>query len=106
MTAAADTALSILSGFVSESLAREEAEVWLEFASIIDADGLLDGLVEQDARAVIAVTLFDLREVGVDGLRHRAEWIETTERGREPLHDPAAVVGAMRRVADLADMKW
>ena len=106
MTTSADTALSILAEFVTEVASPEEAAIWLEFGSIIDGDGTLDGLDDQDAKAAIAVTLFDLREVGPDGLRARAEWLESTERGREPLHNPMAVGVAVRRIADLADMTW
>lgn len=85
---------------INEIDAFGDKDAWHELVLLIDAEGILDGLDDQDARGVVAAALYDLHESGPEGLIARSEWIESGE-GAWALHDPGAVVTALRRIADL-----
>ncbi len=97
MPTPAQSAISLMVGFAEEHEGmRAHLDVWRELGVMLDADGTLDQLDESDARHAITVIVVDCP----DGLRGRADWIESGA-GASPLHDPAAVVAALRRVSEL-----
>ncbi len=109
-------ASSMLMCIIEELRPEEGLAIWRELATILDADSTLDGLDAHDRRhAVAAVGVGLVGYVRTDGtevegcpdtLRRKADWIESTADGAEPLHDPAAVARGLRRVADLCDLPW
>lgn len=74
-----------------------------ELALILDAEGVLDGLDDNDARHVIASTLADMVLSEGTELCARADWIDSGE-GAGPLHDPAGSATALRRIAELSEL--
>ncbi len=85
---------------IDEIDAFGDKDAWHELVLLIDLEGILDGLDDQDARGVVAAAVYDLHESGPAALIARSEWIESGEGARPP-HDAGAVVTALRRIADL-----
>ncbi|PZS29774.1 MAG: hypothetical protein DLM59_12305 [Pseudonocardiales bacterium] len=83
--------------------ARDVVGAWQEVASVLDAgDGTAPRLDEHDTQGAISVLMLDLpHDDGAERLRSRADWIESgADAGTGPLHQPAAVAAALRRVSD------
>ncbi len=74
-----------------------------ELALILDVEGVLDDLDDNDARHVIGAVLVDVLADDDARLRARAEWIDSGE-GAGPLHDPAGSAAALRQIADLLEL--
>jgi hypothetical protein len=94
--------LELLLDFIGDQR-PEDLEVWREFAGMLDAEGILDKLSNHDARHAVGAIMVDVVEHGPDGLRKRADWIDSGS-GASVLQDPAKVSEALRRVADLLDI--
>jgi hypothetical protein len=82
-------------------ISSDEKTIWFEFATVMDAEGVLDGLSENDQRHVVAALFLD---PDAGALRYRSSWVLSSPGGREPLDDPAAVAEALGRVADLMEL--
>src|SRR4051812_15345577 len=85
----------------------DKQEGWREFASLLSADGTLDGLDWNDARHTAAVIMVDLHHDGPDALRGRADFLQgggpEVAVSAASIHDLPAVINVLRRVADVAD---
>jgi hypothetical protein len=78
------------------------AVVFQDIAGMMQLEGVLEGMDENDARAVVAVLGVDLICDEPDKLLRRAAWIRT-EEGGAPLHEPERVAVAIERVYALVN---
>lgn len=81
---------------------RDLVDAWQEVATVLDSgDGTAYGLDDHDTQGAISVLMLDLpHDDGAERLRSRADWIESgADAGTGPLHQPAAVAAALRRVS-------
>ncbi|MEP6695560.1 MAG: hypothetical protein ABJA34_01640 [Pseudonocardiales bacterium] len=85
---------------------RELVDAWLDVAAVLTS-GEATGhrLDDHDTQGAINVLMLDLpHDDGPDRLRSRADWIESgADAGTGPLHQPAAVAAALRKVSDRVD---
>ncbi len=81
---------------------RDLVDAWQEVASVVESgDGTAYRLDDHDTQGAISVFMLDLpHDDGAQRLRSRADWIESgADAGTGPLHQPAAVAAALRRVS-------
>jgi len=81
---------------------RDLVDAWQEVASVLEAgDGTAHRLDDHDTQSAISVLMLDLPHDDVaERLRSRADWIDSgADAGTGPLHEPAAVAAALRRVS-------
>lgn len=82
---------------------RDLVDAWQEVAAVLEAQRELPyRLDDHDTQGAINVLMLDLpRDDGAERLRSRADWIESgADAGTGPLHHPAAVADALRRVSE------
>jgi hypothetical protein len=82
---------------------RDLVDAWREVAAVLESgDGTPYRLDEHDTQGAINVLMLDLpHDDGAERLRSRADWIESgADAGTGPLHRPADVADALRRVSD------
>ncbi|HZL04408.1 MAG TPA: hypothetical protein VFE45_03130 [Coriobacteriia bacterium] len=85
---------TILTG---QDVGSDLAAVFQDLAGLMQLEGVLEGMDENDARAAVAVLGMDLMCDEQDKLLSRAAWIRT-EEGSAPLHEPERVAVALERV--------
>ena len=74
------------------------AVVFQDIAGMMQLEGVLEGMDENDAGACVAVLGVDLICDEPDKLLSRAAWIRSTAEGSAPLHEPERVAVALERV--------
>jgi len=72
--------------------------VFQDIAGMMQLEGVLEGMDENDARAVVAALGYDLLFHEPDKLLSRAAWIRTDPKASAPLHEPERVAVAIERV--------
>ena len=80
-----------------QDVGSDLAVVFQDIAGMMQLEGVLEGMDENDARAAIAALGYDLLFHEPDKLLSRAVWIRT-EEGSAPLHEPERVAVALERV--------
>ena len=77
-------------------------ELLQDFCGVVDLEGVLDGLDENDCRAWVAVVFWLMisSDYAAAALRERAELV-LTARGRGPVHDQAGFSRALLRSAEI-----
>jgi hypothetical protein len=76
----------------------DAAAVFQDIAGMMQLEGVLEGMDENDARGTVAALGVDLMCDEPDKLLSRAAWIRTTAEGSAPLHEPERVAVAIERV--------
>jgi len=80
-----------------QDVGSDLAVVFQDIAGMMQLEGVLEGMDENDARACVAALGVDLIYDEPDKLLSRAAWIRT-EEGSAPLHEPERVAVAIERV--------
>jgi hypothetical protein len=78
---------------------------WQDYATVLDVEGVVDELDDNDAGLVISGVLADMMINDCQtSIRRRAAMVETYTGKEIEIHSPALVAAALRRAADLADV--
>jgi hypothetical protein len=81
-----------------QDVGSDLAVVFQDIAGMMQLEGVLEGMDENDARGTVAALGVDLICDEPDKLLSRAAWIRNTEEGSAPLHEPERVAVAIERV--------
>jgi len=81
-----------------QDIGSDLAVAFQDVAGMMQLEGVLEGMDENDARGTVAAPGVDLICDEPDKLLSRAAWIRSTEEGSAPLHEPERVAVAIERV--------
>ena len=81
-----------------EDVGSDLAVLFQDIAGMMQLEGVLEGMDENDARGTVAALGMDLMYGDPDKILSRAAWIRTTAEGAQPLHEPERVAVALERV--------